>query len=104
MMSEIAPIAIVGITDAGRASLGAEALALIEGSGLLCGGERHLAFFADYRGERFTIRANVDELVGRLARFERPAVVLASGDPTHYGIGPLLAERLGHERVRIVPN
>jgi precorrin-6Y C5,15-methyltransferase (decarboxylating) len=33
----------------------------------------------------------------------RRVVVLASGDPCFFGIGPLLAERFGRERVEIVP-
>ncbi len=94
---------VVGITDAGAASLTAEASAIVERAELLCGGERHLAFFPDHPGERFTIKANVDALVERLADERRTTVVLASGDPDCFGIGPLLRERLG-ERVTIVPN
>jgi precorrin-6B C5,15-methyltransferase / cobalt-precorrin-6B C5,C15-methyltransferase len=95
---------VVGITDAGPASLPAETRTLVERAEVLCGGERHLAFFPDHPAERFTIRANVAELLSRLADERRTTVVLASGDPDCFGIGPLLAAELGMERVTIVPN
>lgn len=99
-----ATIAVVGITDAGAASLSRETLGLVEAAQLLCGGERNLAFFEDHRAERLVLGANIEQVVERLRGETRPTVVLASGDPDCYGIGPLLAERLGRERVCIVPN
>jgi precorrin-6Y C5,15-methyltransferase (decarboxylating) len=97
-------VRVVGITDRGADSLSVEARGLVDQAQVLCGGERHLAFFPDHSAERFVIRANVDELVERLRAEERMTVVLASGDPGCFGIGPLLAARLGAERVAIVPN
>ncbi len=100
----MAEISVVGITDAGPGSLLPEARHLVEVADLLCGGERHLAFFPHHTAEQFVIKSNIPELVQRLRGETRPAVVLASGDPCWYGIGPLLAERLGRDRVRILPN
>lgn len=100
----MAEISVVGITDAGTADLLPEACRLLESARLLCGGERHLAFFLGHQAERFVIKSNIQPLVERLQAETRPAVVLASGDPCWYGIGPLLAEQLGRERVRILPN
>ena len=97
-------IVVVGITDAGTASLSAEALDLVGQAELLCGGERHLAFFREHPAEQFVIKANLAALVARLRDETRPVIVLASGDPCWYGIGPYLAEHLGRERVRIVSN
>ncbi|MPZ15777.1 MAG: precorrin-6y C5,15-methyltransferase (decarboxylating) subunit CbiE [Chloroflexi bacterium] len=98
------PIAVVGITDHGPDSLLPPALALVEGAELLCGGERHLAFFPAHTAERFVVTSNLDALANRLRVERRPTVVLASGDPCCYGIGPYLAERLGLDRVQILPN
>jgi precorrin-6Y C5,15-methyltransferase (decarboxylating) len=95
---------IVGITDLGADSLSLQARRLVDQAQLLCGGERHLAFFPDHPAERLVVRANIDELVKRLATEQCMTVVLASGDPGCFGIGPLLAERLGAERVEIVPS
>lgn len=100
----MAEIWVVGITDQGAASLSPEARELVARATLLCGGERHLAFFREHPAERFVIRANLGELVERLRRATGLIVVLASGDPGWYGIGPFLVERLGQERVRILPN
>ena len=100
----MAEIAVVGITDRGSDSLSPEARALVERATLLCGGERHLAFFPDHQAEQFVIKANLTALVERLRQATEPIVVLASGDPDWYGIGPYLVERLGREHVRILPN
>jgi precorrin-6Y C5,15-methyltransferase (decarboxylating) len=99
-----ANIAVVGITDAGASSLRAEARALVDAAALLCGGERHLAFFPGHQGERLVIKSDIDGLVARLASETRPVVVLASGDPLWFGIGAALSRRLGPERLRILPN
>ena len=94
----------MGIGDAGAVSLLPEARAAVEAAELLCGGERHLGFFPDHPAERLVLRANVGEVVERLRSERRRAVVLASGDPDCYGIGPILAKQLGADRVRILPN
>ena len=97
-------ITVVGITGAGTASLSAEAGALVEGAAVLCGGERHLGYFPHHPAERVVIKSDIDGLIDRLRDERRPAVVLASGDPLWFGIGSILAQRLGPERVRILPN
>src|SRR4051812_26969268 len=42
-------IHVVGMGDDGPAGLGPAARARVEAATLLCGGERHLAFFAEHR-------------------------------------------------------
>ena len=59
---------IVGIGDDGRTGLAPAARERIAAATLLCGGERHLAFFPDHPAERFVVRANLDALAQRLAR------------------------------------
>lgn len=102
--SSTTPVVVVGITDRGAESLTSDARALVESAEVLCGGERHLGFFPDHPAERMTIKSQIDDLLESLRRETRRVVVLASGDPDSYGIGPLLASRLGHDRVRILPN
>jgi precorrin-6Y C5,15-methyltransferase (decarboxylating) len=100
------PVLVLGIGDDGPAGLSAAAREAVAAATLLCGGERHLAFFPDHPAERFVVRANLDALVDRLAGCEpaeRP-VVLASGDPCYFGIAPYLAARLGRDRVRVEPH
>ncbi|HZS02137.1 MAG TPA: precorrin-6y C5,15-methyltransferase (decarboxylating) subunit CbiE, partial [Chloroflexota bacterium] len=101
-----AVVHVVGIGDDGPAGLAPAALARVQAATLLCGGERHLAFFPAHPAERFVLRSNLDALLERLAGArpdERP-VVLASGDPCFYGVGPLLARRLGAARVVVEPH
>ena len=100
----VALVHIVGITDLGADSLSSEARSLVESAELLCGGARHLGYFPGHPAERITVKSNLTELVERLRDERRPAVVLASGDPTLYGIAPFLVQQLGHARVRILPN
>ncbi len=102
----VRPVLVVGVGDDGPAGLSAAAREEVAAATLLCGGNRHLAFFPDHPAERFVVRANLDALVSRLAACgpgERP-VVLASGDPCYFGIAPILAARLGRERVRVEPH
>jgi precorrin-6Y C5,15-methyltransferase (decarboxylating) len=97
---------VVGVGDNGPEGLTDDVLQLIMSADLLCGGERHLDFFPDHPAERFVIKSNLDALVGLLQQSvgTRRAVVLASGDPCFFGVGPLLASKLGRERVRIYPH
>jgi len=97
---------VIGIGEEGASSLGAAERELIARADLLCGGTRHLAFFPDHPAERIVIRNNVAQLAEQLryAPGQRRAVVLASGDPCFFGIGPLLARALGRDRVQIHPH
>ncbi|HYU20773.1 MAG TPA: precorrin-6y C5,15-methyltransferase (decarboxylating) subunit CbiE [Chloroflexota bacterium] len=99
-------VAIVGVGDDGLTSLGPRARELVQSAELLCGGHRHLALFSEHPAQRVTITGDVDSLVERISAElgRRRVVVLASGDPCFFGIGPILATRLGRERVEIVPN
>jgi len=99
-------LTVVGIGDDGPAGLGETARSRIERADLLIGGRRHLAMFPAHSGERWTVTRDVGTLADSLDAEigHRRAVVLASGDPCHYGIGPLLATRLGRERIEIIPH
>ena len=81
-------------------------LELVDRAEVLVGGTRHLNFFKDRSAEKIRIGADIQavcrEIAGRLDR--QKIVVLASGDPLFFGIGSILAEHLGKDRVRIHPN
>jgi precorrin-6Y C5,15-methyltransferase (decarboxylating) len=99
------PVVVVGMGDDGPAGLGERARESIRRAELLAGGRRHLAFFPQHPADKLPITSNLEEVVGRLRAesAQRRCVVLASGDPCLFGIGPMLAERLGRERVQIIP-
>lgn len=99
-------VVVVGIGDDGPAGLPSSILARIEQADLLVGGRRHLDLFPELASERLVIAVGLDDVLRRIdaAARDRRVVVLASGDPCYFGIGPHLADRLGRERVEIVPH
>jgi precorrin-6B C5,15-methyltransferase / cobalt-precorrin-6B C5,C15-methyltransferase len=88
------PIKLIGIGADGKQSLPSLYAQWIENSERLVGGERHLAFFPDYRGEKLVIKNGLSALVERLRSEEKRTVILASGDPLFYGIGSYLSRKL----------
>lgn len=95
------PKKLLGIGDSGKASLLPLYERWIYDSELLVGGERLLSFFPDYQGEKWLIKGGIAPLVDRLQKETRRTVILASGDPLCYGIGPLLAKQMD---IEIYPN
>jgi precorrin-6Y C5,15-methyltransferase (decarboxylating) len=99
-------VLVVGVGDDGPAGLPPGVLRRVHRADLLVGGRRHLEMFSDVAAERLAIAGGLEDVVQQVdaASAERQVVVLASGDPCFFGIGPLLASRLGRERVEIVPH
>jgi precorrin-6Y C5,15-methyltransferase (decarboxylating) len=99
-------VAVIGISAAGGDSLAPGLRQQVETAEVLAGGERHLAYFPHFSGQRLPIRqplhAWIDE-VAAAATAGRRVVVLATGDPLFYGIGPRLVARLGLAHVDIHP-
>lgn len=97
-------LTIVGIGEDGMAGLGTDALAAVEAAEVLVGGERHLAKVPDGAAEKIGWGKDFDHGVEAIRAFEgRRVVVLASGDPMHYGAGATLARRFGIEALNIIP-
>ncbi len=86
-------LAILGIGEAGVETLSAEAARRLSGAVLVVGGARHLRLAAPLiRGETLPWRRPIDATLADISsRTGRPVAVLASGDPFHYGVGPMLA-------------
>jgi precorrin-6Y C5,15-methyltransferase (decarboxylating) len=99
-------ILVVGVGDDGPAGLSPELLKRVKRADLLVGGRRHLELFRGVAAERLTITNDLPRLLQQLGRaYEwQRVVVLASGDPCFYGIGPMLAELFGRHTVEIVPH
>lgn len=79
---------------------------IIREAQVLAGGRRLLAYFPEHPAEKVVLAKNPEETLKYLAELarERQVVILASGDPNFYGIGPLAARVLGPENVVIHPN
>jgi precorrin-6Y C5,15-methyltransferase (decarboxylating) len=100
-------VCVIGISAEGAASLSPGLRQRVEAADVLAGGERHLAYFPYFTGERLPIRQALDawvEQVAVVAGSGRQVVVLATGDPLFYGVGARLVSRLGAERVEIHPH
>ena len=94
---------IVGIGDDGLDGLSPAARAVVEGAEVVVGGERQLALVegADKRAWPSPFadgRALLDSLRGR------NVVVLASGDPMHFGAGATLCRWFGPEEMLVLPH
>ncbi|MFZ2088077.1 MAG: precorrin-6y C5,15-methyltransferase (decarboxylating) subunit CbiE, partial [Desulfobaccales bacterium] len=78
----------------------------IQGAQVLAGGRRLLDYFPDHPGEKIFLGKDPETTVLKLKELarERRVVVLASGDPNFYGIGPLIVRVFGTEHVVIHPN
>ena len=99
-------VTIVGIGEDGCAGLSSRAANAVAAAQVLVGGERHLAFFPQFSGERIVVRSRLEAVLDQVAqRAEEHAVcVLASGDPLFFGFGTLVAARLGTEHVEVLPH
>ena len=97
-------IYVVGAGVAGQEGFARRVLDLIGRAEILMGGERQLDLFPDFPGEKVAIGSNLGEVVERLKKADRQAVVLASGDPLFFGIGRYLLRNLPEAELEFVPN
>jgi precorrin-6Y C5,15-methyltransferase (decarboxylating) len=98
-------LAIVGIGEDGIAGLNAAARTLVDTAEILVGGERHLAMVPSGDVERLTWQRPFGDTIGAIAaRRGRRVVVLASGDPSWYGVGAVLARHFPIGEMTILPH
>jgi precorrin-6Y C5,15-methyltransferase (decarboxylating) len=99
-------VTIVGIGDDGCAGLSSRAIGAVSTARVLVGGERHLAFFPQFDGERIVLKDGLAHALDRIAEAanENSVCVLASGDPMFFGVGAAVIKRLGAENVEILPH
>jgi len=97
---------VIGIDESGSGGLAPPELQLLQQADLVCGGRRHLRLIGPITAEHVEIGGDIESICTLLAAApgRRCAVVLASGDPCFFGIGPILAKRLGAAQVRIHPH
>ena len=97
-------ITIVGIGEDGAEGLGTRAREVIANAEILIGGERHLALIPEGAAARANWGKDFEHGVAAIRAHEgKRVVVLASGDPLHFGVGVTLLQRFGVEAVEIMP-
>lgn len=105
-MSRPRAITVVGIGDDGCGGLSSRAASAIASAQVLAGGERHVAFFPQFRGTRVVFKDGLAQALDRIAEAadEHNVCILASGDPMFFGVGALVIKRLGAEHVEVIPH
>jgi precorrin-6B C5,15-methyltransferase / cobalt-precorrin-6B C5,C15-methyltransferase len=99
------PVQVVGL-GMSPADLTPKALEIIREAQVLVGGRRLLDYFPEHRSMKIPLGRDPEGTLKQLpvlAETKR-VVVLASGDPNFYGVGPLVVRVLGAEQVVIHPN
>jgi precorrin-6B C5,15-methyltransferase / cobalt-precorrin-6B C5,C15-methyltransferase len=97
-------IYVIGAGIEGQEGFSRRALELVGQAEMLCGGERQLALFPDFAGEKVAIGSDLAGLAERLRGTGKRAVVLASGDPLFFGIGRYLLRNFSSGELEFVPN
>jgi len=96
-------IYLVGAGIAGWEGFGAKALEIIGKAEVMIGHQRHLDIFPDFTGDKMVL-GDLSELMDFLKTTGKLVVVLASGDPTFFGISRFLLRNISKERIEIFPN
>ncbi len=100
-----ARIHIVGIGDDGIDGLTAHARNLIDHAEVLIGPASLLDKIPAKDVKRVTVGGDLEELKRAVVDLgDRPAVMLAGGDPLFYGISRFLTESFGKDRFEVVPH
>jgi precorrin-6Y C5,15-methyltransferase (decarboxylating) len=98
-------LSIVGIGEDGVTGLSSVARQLVSSAELVLGGKRHLALAAELiRGRQLAWPSPIGQVLPEIEKQRgRPVVVLASGDPFHYGVGDMLMRAIPVEETICLP-
>jgi precorrin-6Y C5,15-methyltransferase (decarboxylating) len=96
-------IYLIGAGFTGWEGFPAKALEIIDNAEIMIGHPRHLSIFPNFSGEKREL-GNLTELIDFLKKTDLRVVLLASGDPTFFGISRFLLRNLPKERIEIFPN
>jgi precorrin-6Y C5,15-methyltransferase (decarboxylating) len=99
------PVQVVGL-GMSPADLTPKAWEIIREAQVLVGGRRLLDYYPEHRAMKIPLGRDPEGTLRQLPALAeaRRVVVLASGDPNFYGVGPLVVRVLGADQVVIHPN
>ncbi len=99
------PVQVVGL-GMSPADLTPRALKVIGEAQVLVGGRRLLGYFPDHPAVKIPLGKDLEETLRQIPALAatRRVVVLASGDPNFYGVGPLVVKLVGAGQVVLHPN
>ena len=99
-----ARITVGGSGEDGLDGLISKARGLIDEAEVLVGGERHLSKVPVGGEQRIDWDGDFDAAFNKIEKMkDRRVVVLASGDPLHYGVGANIVRRFGADQVNVIP-
>ena len=76
---------------------------LIYSSEILIGGKRNLETIKDFKGEKIELASNLKEILEYINfNAHKQISVIASGDPSIYGIGKYLSKNIDNKKLNIV--
>jgi precorrin-6Y C5,15-methyltransferase (decarboxylating) len=98
-------VSVIGIGDDGCVGLTSRAMNAATRAQVLVGGQRQLAFFPQFTGLRISVQDGLASALDQVADLaeDHQVCILASGDPLFFGIGSLVAKKLGGEHVEFIP-
>lgn len=96
-------IYLVGAGMAGWEGFSSKALEIIDKTEVLIGHQRHLDIFPAFSGQKREL-GDLSELLDFLQHTDKQVTLLASGDPTFFGISRFLLRNLPKERIEIFTN
>jgi precorrin-6Y C5,15-methyltransferase (decarboxylating) len=98
-------LSIIGIGEDGIDGLSPVARRLVSDAELVVGGKRHLALAdALIKGRRLSWPSPIGDALPEIERHRgRPVVVLASGDPFHFGVGDMLMRGFSPDETVCLP-
>jgi precorrin-6Y C5,15-methyltransferase (decarboxylating) len=96
-------IYLVGAGITGWEGFGSKALEIIAKAEVMIGHQRHLDCFPEFTGQKMPLD-DLPEILDFLKKTEKRVALLASGDPTFFGISRFLLRNLPKERIEIFPN
>jgi precorrin-6Y C5,15-methyltransferase (decarboxylating) len=99
------PVHVVGLGMSPE-DLTPKALEIIREAQVLVGGRRLLGYFPEHPARKITLGKDPEATLAQIQVLaaDQRVVVLASGDPLHYGVGPLVVKLLGAGQVVVHPN
>ena len=95
---------VVGIGPGNKGYITEIGKKIIAESDVLIGGKRNLEIFENFCGEKIVLGANLVEIKNYInENIEKNITVIASGDPSVYGIGKYLSKNVDNEKMEIIP-
>ena len=95
---------VVGIGPGNKGYITEIGKKIIDESDVLIGGKRNLDIFENFCGEKIVLGANLVEIKNYInENIEKNITVIASGDPSVYGIGKYLSKNVDNEKMEIIP-